>query len=252
MLYGPDIPLNSGQSTPTVQNAVTANSGDITNLQNALAQEITDRGNADATLQTNINAALATIPGEVASQIAADATIAGLVAADAQNVKLTGAQTISGVKQVPLQTTGQYSAQIASSQKVKNELDNYSPMVRTTGNQTIAGLKTNVEAIVKKDTAVPAYTPPVSYVSKLDVVRITGSDDGVIVGLGYEKSTSNVSRAILTIYANKNTGTGNQTRCQLHFIVNEVDGTFKMTPAHVDKNGTRTFGTEQTLMSWTP
>ena len=67
-------------------------------LQNNINAEALARQNADSTLQNNINAALATIPGEVSSQIAADATINGLIAADAQNVKLTGAQTINGIK----------------------------------------------------------------------------------------------------------------------------------------------------------
>ena len=62
--------------------------------------------------------------------------------ADALDVKLAGAQTITGVKSVPLEATGTFTGQAASSQKVKNELDNYAPMVRTTGNQTIGGGKT--------------------------------------------------------------------------------------------------------------
>ena len=140
-LDGADIPLNPGQSTPTVQNAVAANAGNISQLRADLNQEILDRGNADSALSTAINAALATIPGEVSSQIANDATINQLVTADAQNVKLTGAQAISGVKTVPTEATGSATQQIANGAKVKNELDAYAPMVRTTGNQTIAGIK---------------------------------------------------------------------------------------------------------------
>ena len=129
-------------------------------------------------------------------------------------------------------------------------LDEYTPMVRTTGNQSVGGIKTYTDVIIKKDSSSPAYTSPATYVSKFNLIRITGSDDGVIVGLGYEKSPTNVSRAVLTIYSNKDTDTGNQPYCQLHFIINETDGSFKMSPAHIDKNGTRTFGTEQTLMTW--
>lgn len=69
-----------------------------TGLQTNINNEALARQGADATLQNNINAALATIPGEVASQIANDATIAQLVTADTQNVKLTGAQNVAGVK----------------------------------------------------------------------------------------------------------------------------------------------------------
>ena len=63
---------------------------------------------------------------------------------DALNVKLAGAQTITGIKEAPLEATGTFSNQIASSNKVKNELDNYAPMLRTSGNQTKSGtLKLN-------------------------------------------------------------------------------------------------------------
>ena len=56
-------------------------------------------------------------------------------------VDLPSTQAITGVKTVPLETTGVYSDQIASSNKVKNELDNYAPMLRTTGNQVVSGIK---------------------------------------------------------------------------------------------------------------
>ena len=64
-----------------------------------------------------------------------------ILALDGAVVKLAGAQTISGIKQVPLEATGTASNQIASSQKVKNELDNYAPMLRTTDSQVAAGNK---------------------------------------------------------------------------------------------------------------
>ena len=67
---------------------------------------------------------------------------------DALDVHLTGTQTITGTKTVPLETTGTFSGQIASSQKVKNELDNYTPVLRTTGNQTITGTKTFQSALL--------------------------------------------------------------------------------------------------------
>ena len=69
---------------------------------------------------------------------------------DANDVHLTGNQTVGGVKTfssspvVPTETTGTFSTNAANSNKVKNELDNYDPMVRTTGNQTVGGKKTFV------------------------------------------------------------------------------------------------------------
>lgn len=67
-LDGADIPLNPGQSTPTVQNAVAANAGNISQLQADLNQEILDRGNADSALQTNVNgvsARVSVIEGQI-------------------------------------------------------------------------------------------------------------------------------------------------------------------------------------------
>ena len=77
-LDGADIPLNPGQSTPTVQNAVAANAGNISQLQADLNQEIIDRGNADSALQSNINAVSAGIPAAAAAAVAADPTVAQL------------------------------------------------------------------------------------------------------------------------------------------------------------------------------
>lgn len=80
--------------------------------------------------------------------------VTALETADGQNVKLTGTQTIGGVKHfanpptAPTTETGLWDVQVANGQKVKNELDNYSPMVRTTGNQDIAGTKTFTQNIV--------------------------------------------------------------------------------------------------------
>ena len=148
----------------SVNDDITALQGADVTLQGNINAEATTRANGDSSLATAINAALATIPGEVSSQIAADATIAQLVYEDGQNVKLTGPQTISGVKQVPLQTTGQYSAQIASSQKVKNELDAYVPMVRTSGTQVI---------INQKKFSVPNYGYSLALIDEgLDITNI--------------------------------------------------------------------------------
>ena len=67
--------------------------------------------------------------------------------ADALDVKLAGAQTITGPKNVPLEATGTYSNQIASSQKVRNEIDNY--CLKLTDNQVFSGIKrTNTGAFI--------------------------------------------------------------------------------------------------------
>ena len=73
---------------------------------------------------------------------------------DVQDVKLTGAQTVAGVKTfssspvVPTEATGTFSTKAASSDKVKNELDNYNTMVRTANDQNIGGVKTFAQPIV--------------------------------------------------------------------------------------------------------
>ena len=70
-----------------------------------------------------------------------DARLTVVEDADAQDVKLTGDQTITGMKTVPTEATGTRSQQIANSAKIGAELDNYGPMVRTTGAQSIYGRK---------------------------------------------------------------------------------------------------------------
>lgn len=80
--------------------------------------------------------------------------IVALQTADGQSVKLTGNQTIDGVKTftsnpvVPTVTTGTIDTKAANGTKVKNELDNYAPMIRNTGNVSIYGRKAiNVASI---------------------------------------------------------------------------------------------------------
>lgn len=74
--------------------------------------------------------------------------IVALQTADGKDVKLTGDQTIDGVKTftsspvVPTATTGTADTKAANGTKVKNELDNYAPMIRTTGNQRKDGIFT--------------------------------------------------------------------------------------------------------------
>lgn len=109
-------------------------------MRSDLNNEITARGNADAALQTNINNVTASLPGAAAAAVAADPTVQGLIAADAQNVKLSGNQAISDIKTVSTEATGTYSSQIANSQKVRNEISNLAIM--QTGNQTKSGILT--------------------------------------------------------------------------------------------------------------
>lgn len=116
-------------------------------------------GNANSALSTantaseHVDALVPQVEGAVqnannasASAQASAQTVAGyenrlsaLEGADAQNVKLAGAQNITGIKTVPTEATGTLSQQIANSAKVGAELDNYASMLRTTGNQTKVG-----------------------------------------------------------------------------------------------------------------
>ena len=143
------------------------------NLQGAINNEVTARGNTDAALQGNINTVQASIPGEAAQAVANDPTVQGLVTADAQNVKLGGSQNITGVKTVPTEATGSATQQIANGAKVKNELDNYAPMVRTTGNQNIGGVK-----------------------------KFTGSNVKVQGGLTFNNSDANLDKQRASVFCN--------------------------------------------------
>jgi len=154
----------------------------LTGVQNALQlsinQERTRAQNAEGTLQTNINTAQASIPGAAAAAVAADPTIASLVYADTQNVKLSGNQSIGGIKTVSTQATGSFDSQIANSSKVKNELDNYAPMMRLANTQQYTGLK----QLVKSKSNLPPIIKINDYdgtVSEDNVYfsGITGSDN---------------------------------------------------------------------------
>lgn len=82
-----------------------------------------------------------------------DNRLSALESADAQNVKISGAQSITGIKTVPTEATGVRSQQIANSAKIGAELDAYDPMVRTANAQTIGGPKQftdNLTAIADK------------------------------------------------------------------------------------------------------
>lgn len=129
-----------GPNNTATQDIATARTAIQSVSQNVTA-EATARQNADSALQTNINNVTASLPGAAAAAVAADPTIASLVAADSQNVKLSGNQSIGGIKTVSTEVTGTYSSQIANSSKVKNELDSFAQYcILTTGNQSKSGI----------------------------------------------------------------------------------------------------------------
>ena len=114
----------------------------------AINSEIYRSTNADSALQTNFNALQASIPGEAAQAVANDPTIAQLVAADAQNMKLTGAQTVGGTKTfssspiVPTPPAGSTDGSAANTNWISQTGDS-SPnnLVHKSGNETITGTK---------------------------------------------------------------------------------------------------------------
>lgn len=124
-------------------------------------------------------------------------------------------------------------------------------LIHNTGDEPINGVKPFIQNIVNTVNC-PGNTSPNTYFSQYGRFRIVGNDDVLIAGLGIEKSTSNAVRIVLNINGNKDTETGRQTQAQIHFILDEVNGIIRMQAAHVDKNGTRTFGTASDLMTWTP
>jgi len=137
-----DIPTVGGDVQADLQDLA----NDISGNTAAINAEVLARQGADATLQTNINAVSASIPSQVVEAVAADPTIALLVSADNDNVKLTGNQSIGGIKTVSTEVTGTYSQQIANSLKVRNEIANLAIM--QTGNQNILGNKTHENGLL--------------------------------------------------------------------------------------------------------
>ena len=126
----------SAQTVAGYENRLSAVEGEVSGLDS-------DLGAVELRV-TTAEGQIVTIQGRVTA----------LETADGQNVKLTGTQTIGGVKHfadsptAPTTTTGLWDIQVANGAKVKNELDNYSPMVRTSDNQTIAGNKTFSRTII--------------------------------------------------------------------------------------------------------
>ena len=121
------------------------------------------------------------------------------------------------------------------------------------GNQNpINGQKTFTGNITQKNNQTPGATSPESYIAARESFRIVGNDDVTIIGVGFEKSTSDSSRLVFRVNANLNTNTNKTPAGELHFILNEANGQLILQPAHIDKDGVRTFGAAQTLMTWIP
>lgn len=112
-----------------------------------IRQDISGLKAEDAALDGRLDSVELKVTTAEGNIVTIQGQITALQTADGQNVKLTGDQTIDGVKTftsspvVPTATTGTADAKAANGTKVKNELDNYTPMVRTTGSQTIGGVK---------------------------------------------------------------------------------------------------------------
>lgn len=158
--------------------------------------------------------------------------------------------TMTGPLNVIDTVTGSRNTQAVNGNRLQNDLDAYSQMMRLTGNQVIYGVKQfayNLESLA----GIKSEEPPQNYTINYARFRVTGTDNSPIVGMGFEKGNG-VTRLVFTINGNKNSETGIQPVIQIHYIMNEVEGSLKMQPAYVDKNGNRTFGGTQTLMTWTP
>lgn len=108
------------------------------NAASASADAASQQAQTAANTVAGYNTRLIAVEDEAAGNTS---NIIDLQTADGQNVKLTGAQGITGIKTVPTEATGVRSQQIANSAKVGAELDNYAPMVRNTGNIKISGSK---------------------------------------------------------------------------------------------------------------
>lgn len=127
-----------------------------------------------------------------------------------------------------------------------NKINEYA--VGLTGNQDISGQKSFVNGIITK-TNIPGGSSPENYSANLYDWCVKGNDGMPIISCGHEKSTTNTTRLVFTIFGNTDIETNKQPSVQVHFIFNE-EGSFTMRPSHTDKNGNRNFGAEQVLMKW--
>lgn len=112
-----------------------------------IRQDITGLKAEDAALDGRLDTVELKVQTAEGNIVTIQGQIVALQTADGQNVKITGNQTIDGVKtftsspMVPTVATGTFDDKAANGTKVMNELDNYAPMVRTTGDQTLVGVK---------------------------------------------------------------------------------------------------------------
>ena len=136
-------------------------------------------------------------------------------------VDLAGNQAITGIKTVPLETTGTFSDQIASSNKVKNELDNYAPMVRTTGNQSIAGIK-SFSGSVASSTLLQAATTGNSPTIQLKYMTADNTDANTYYYPSIAFLDQNDNRAARLTVTKQANG-----RCVFTVHVRNADGTYK-------------------------
>lgn len=216
-------------------------------LQNNINAEALARQNADSTLQNNINAALATIPGEVSSQIAADATINGLVAADAQNVKLTGAQTITGLKTMSNNgniikcanaASGATDASVVNANWISQTGDS-SPnnVVHRSGNETMSGTKT-FNATIKRNSVLynglsehkisnfdNSQVPTPGIFQTIPEISIFDMNDVKILGMTYTRA--NTYTALNIVIPNSS---GNNTTLSLRANENGTSALYLIGP----------------------
>ena len=124
-----------------VQNANNASASAQTSAQTVAGYEnrLSTVESETAGLDSDLGAVTLRVTTAEGQIVTIEGRVTALEGADAQNVKLAGAQNIAGIKTVPTEPTGTLSQQIANSAKVGAELDNYAPMLRTTGNQTKTG-----------------------------------------------------------------------------------------------------------------
>lgn len=113
----------------------------------AIQQDISGLKAEDGALDRRLDTVELKVQTAEGNIVTIQGQIVALQTADGKDVKLTGDQTIDGVKTftsspvVPTATTGTADTKAANGTKIKNELDNYAPMIRNTGNQTINGIK---------------------------------------------------------------------------------------------------------------
>ena len=270
-LDGSDIPLNPGQSTPTVQNAVAANAGNISQLQADLNQEILDRGNADSALQSNINAVSAGIPAAAAAAVAADPTVAQL-AVDVPNKldKITSgsalkAYTHTGATQGEKSVVDGTTADSIAIRDANGRLQAADPasgatdktlvtanwvsqtgdsapnnLMHRSGNETINNKKTFTNGDTNKKLSYDPSIRPGSYVGLYPAI-INDTNDNAIIRHRIDRGT-NWDGVGWQIYLSNNQGT--RKSAVLNIYVNHVTGTCQL-------RLNDTTGTNHVLASWT-